>query len=104
MDAWRIIPGRTYVVRITPIYKPWNGHLENERCPILRGQQRSPWLFHHLLTSNWDDPPSSANLLGLWVNQTAPQFYDINSINQRPAIVGKKVKSRDYKNDRCNAA
>ena len=43
------------MIRITPIYKPWKGHLEGEQ----------PYLGAWLLTTykSWDDPPSTCELL-----------------------------------------
>ena len=35
-SAWRIIPGLVSIVRITSIYKPWNGHVEGAQ-PYLGG-------------------------------------------------------------------
>ena len=48
------MPGLGYVVRITPIYKPWIGQLEGEQ-PLLRGAYD-----HHgyYPLTNWDDPQS----------------------------------------------
>ena len=45
--TWRIIPVDGSVVRITPIYKPWNGHLEGEQ-PYLR--DLLTMVIIHLLT------------------------------------------------------
>ena len=54
--TWRIIPVSKWLV--TPIYKPWSSAIcKGSHNPILRGQQRSPWLL--TTYKSWDDPPSS---------------------------------------------
>ena len=48
IHTWRIIPLSKWLV--TPIDKPWKGHLEGEQ----------PYLGDFLATLNtWDDPPST---------------------------------------------
>ena len=54
---------RTYKWSVTPIYKPWRGHLEGVPQPYL-GDLRLP----RLLTTykSWDDPPSRRILGCFW--------------------------------------
>ena len=63
-----IIPARK-LVRITPIYKPWNGHLGRGREPYLVG------LTIWLLTTypSWDDPEKTCLRLLLHNPRLIPQ-------------------------------
>ena len=49
---------------VTPIFKPWSSAIwKGSHNPILKGQQRSPWLL--TMCKSWDDPPSK--YISRWV-------------------------------------
>ena len=62
---WRIIPVSKCMVRITPIYTPWNAHLEGVPQPYL-GDENDHHGYENHLRPSWDDPPSITSSLTCW--------------------------------------
>ena len=87
----RIIPGLGYVVGITPIYKPWNGHLgqgEHAYLGDLLTMANHEWSSKHLC----DEGPTTLgpgadrkNEVVFWGN-LGPNFSGLWSVSFREGI------------------